>query len=137
MLHIGTASNPGPGLEIELINVGGWLANCDEVLDAKADFLMVTEHRLVPARARSESKRLKTAGIYSLLTPACQETSHVGHAGVGLVSLRGAPLFQAVPSTRDFRDWILLGRVLTDSHPCWKGTCCSCGGGLWFSRGGW
>ena len=82
---------------------------------------MVTEHRLVPARARSESKRLKTAGIYSLWTPACQETSHVGHAGVGLVSLRGAPLFKAVPSTRDFRDWIKLGRVLRTVIPVGKG----------------
>ena len=91
MLHIGTASNPGPGLVIELIKVGGWLANCDEALETKADFIMVTEHRLVPARTRSESKRLRSAGIYSLWTPACQDTSHVGHAGVGLVSLKGAP----------------------------------------------
>ena len=44
MLRIGTASNPGPGLEIELINVGGWLANCDEVLETRADFLAITEH---------------------------------------------------------------------------------------------
>ena len=41
MLHIGSASNPGPGLTVELINVGGWLANCDEALETKADFLMV------------------------------------------------------------------------------------------------
>ena len=85
MLHIGTASHPGPGL----INVGGWLANCDEVLETRADFLAVTEHRLIPARARSEGKRLRIAGFPSLWTPACQDTAHVGHAGVGLVSSEG------------------------------------------------
>ena len=69
-LLIGTASHPGPGFGVELINVGGWLANCDEALETEADFLVVTEHRLVPARTRSESKRLKTAGIFSLWTPA-------------------------------------------------------------------
>ena len=112
MLLIGTASHPGPGLDIELVNIGGWLANCDEALETKADFLVVTEHRLVPARARSESKRLKTAGLPSLWTPACQETSHVGHAGVGLVSLRGAPLLLATSATQEFREWVRLGRVL-------------------------
>ena len=121
MLYIGTTSNPGPGLDIELINVGGWLANCDEVLETKADFLMVTGHRLVPARTRSESKRLKAAGFCSLWTPACQESSHVGHAGVGLVSLRSAPLFHAVHSTHDFRVWVRLGRVLRSVIPVGKG----------------
>ena len=117
MLRIGTASHPGPGLRVELINVGGWLANCDEALETEDDFLVVTEHSLVPARTRSESKRLKTAGIFSLWTPACQESDHVGHAGVGLVSLKGAPLFHAVPSTHDFRVWVGLGRVLRSVVP--------------------
>ena len=121
MLRIGTASHPGPGLRVELINVGGWLANCDEALETEADFLVVTEHRLVPARTRSESKRLKTAGIFSRWTPACQESAHVGHAGVGLVGLKGAPLFHAVPSTHDFRVWVGLGRVLRSVVPVGRG----------------
>ena len=121
MLLIGTASHPGPGLGVKLINVGGWLANCDKVLETKADFLVVTEHRLVPARTRSESKRLKAAGFYSLWTPACQESAHVGHAGVGLVILKGASLFHAVPSTHDFRVWVRLGRVLRSVIPVGKG----------------
>ena len=110
-----------PGLEVELINVGGWLANFDEVLETKADFLVVTEHRLVPARTRSESKRLKTAGFYSLWTPACQESAHVGHAGVGLVSLRRAPLFHAVPSTHEFRVWVKFCRVMRSVIPVGDG----------------
>ena len=91
MLLIGSAGHPGPGLGVELINVGGWLSNCDEALETEADSLVVTQHRLVLARTRSESKSLKTAGIFSLWTPACQESAHVGHASVGLVSMRGLP----------------------------------------------
>ena len=41
-------------IELELSNVCGWLANCDEVMETKDVFLVVTEHRLVSARARSE-----------------------------------------------------------------------------------
>ena len=70
-LSIGRAGHPGPALDIELVNVGAWLANCDEVLETKADFLILTEHRLVPARARAESKRLRWQNLASLWTPAC------------------------------------------------------------------
>ena len=121
MLHIGTASHPGLGLGKELINVGGWLANCDEVLETKADFLVVTEHRLVPVRAGSEGKRLRAINISSLWTPACQESAHVGHARVGIVSLKGAPLVRAVPSTDDFKALVSLGRVLGCVVPVGRG----------------
>ena len=121
MLMIGSASRPGPGVGVELINVGGWLAHCDEALETEADFLVVTEHRLVPARTRSESKRLKTAGVFSLWTPACQESAHVGHAGVGLVSMKGAPLSHAVACTHDFRTWVGCGRVLRTVVPVGMG----------------
>ena len=57
-LWIGRAKNPGPGyshhLSIEVFNVGGWLTHGDLALDAEVDFLAVTEHRLIPARVRSE-----------------------------------------------------------------------------------
>ena len=62
-LWIGRAKNPGPGyshhLSIEVINVGRWLTHGDLALDAEVDFLAVTEHRLIPARVRSEWARLK------------------------------------------------------------------------------
>ena len=61
-------------------------------MEAGVDFLGVTEHRLVPARARSEWKRLRDKGIPSVWSLASQEFSPVGNAGVGVVSLRGAPL---------------------------------------------
>ena len=34
--------------------MGSWLAHGDLALDAKIDFLAVVEHRLIPARVRSE-----------------------------------------------------------------------------------
>ena len=39
-------------------------------------------------------------------------SAHVGHAGVGLVSLRGAPLLRATSATHEFREWVRFGRVL-------------------------
>ena len=58
-----------------------------------ADFVAVVEHRLVPARALSEGKRLLLAGVRSVWAPASLEGEHVGHAGVGVVSLRGCSHF--------------------------------------------
>ena len=73
-------------------NVGGFLAHGDYALDTDADFLAVVEHLLVLARARSEGKRLLQAGARSVWAPASLEGGHVGHAGVGVVCLRGAPI---------------------------------------------
>ena len=57
-------------LDVEVFNVGGFLTHGDYVLDTDADFVAVVEHRLVPARARSEGKRLLQAGARSVLAPA-------------------------------------------------------------------
>ena len=95
-LWIDRAKNPGPGsshhLAVEVFNVGGWLTHGDLALDAGLDFLAVTEHRLIPARVRSEWARLRAKGVASIWAPASQDASHVSNAGVGVVSLRGAPL---------------------------------------------
>ena len=47
---------------------------------------------MIPGRVRSEWSRLRSKGISSVWAPASQDSSHVGNAGVGVVSLRGAPL---------------------------------------------
>ena len=73
-----------------VLNVGGWLTHCDFALDVGVDFLAVVEHRLIPARVRSEWARLRRKRLASIWALASQEASHVGHAGVGVVSLRGA-----------------------------------------------
>ena len=77
---------------LRVFNVGGFLAHGDYVLDTDADFVAVVEHRLVPAWARSEGKRLLLAGVRSVWAPGSLEGEHVGHAGVGVVSLPGAPI---------------------------------------------
>ena len=65
-LWIGRARNPGPGppchVAVEVFNVRGWLTLGDLALDAKIDFLAVVEHRLIPARVRSEWARLESKG---------------------------------------------------------------------------
>ena len=129
MLHIGRARHPGPGkrsfipgqLSIEFANIGGWLTYGDLAMDSCAQFLAVAEHRLIPARARSVGHQLRKAGFHSVWAPACQDTIPGGHAGVGVVSLGGAPL--ALPSfvTPEFREFFRLGRVLRTTLPTGKG----------------
>ena len=85
-LWIGRARHPGPdtaSFAVEVFNVGGWLTHGDLALEAGVDFLAVVEHRLIPARVRSEWARLRSKGLASVWAPASQGTSHVGHAGVG------------------------------------------------------
>ena len=55
----------------------------DFALEAGVDFLAVVEHKLIPARVRSEWASLRRRGLGFIWAPACQETSHVGSAGVG------------------------------------------------------
>ena len=129
MLHIGRARHPGPGrksfipgqLSIEFANIGGWLTYVDLAMDSCAQFLAVAEHRLIPARARSVGHQLRKAGFHSVWAPACQDSIPGGHAGVGVVSLGGAPL--ALPSivTPEFREFFRLGRVLRTTLPTGKG----------------
>ena len=62
-LWIGRAKHPGPAppsqhVGLEVFNVGGWLTDGDLALEGGVDFLAVVEHRLIPARVRSEWARL-------------------------------------------------------------------------------
>ena len=47
---------------------------------------------MIPARVRSEWSRLKKKDLASIWSLASQASSHVGNAGVGVISLRRAPL---------------------------------------------
>ena len=113
----GRARHPGPpsqphSVSLEFFNVGGWLTHGDLALDAGVDFLAVAEHRLIPARVRSEWSRLKGKGFSSIWAPASQESSHVGNAGVGVVSLRGAPLALPTFVTAQFKSFFDCGRAV-------------------------
>ena len=44
--------------------------------------------------------------------PASQESSHVGNAGVGVVSLKGAPLALPTVVTAQFRNFFDMGRAV-------------------------
>ena len=120
--HPGPASWETPGfLSVEFANVGGWLTHGDAALDSCAQFLAVAEHRLIPARVRSVGHQLRIAGFQSVWAPACQDHVVGGHAGVGVVSLGGAPL--AAPSlvTPGFREFHRLGRAMRVTLPTGDG----------------
>ena len=58
-------------------------------LDSCAQFLAVTEHRLIPSRALSCMSPTSKSWSSFCLGPACQDKSAGGHAGVGVVNLGG------------------------------------------------
>ena len=84
-------------------------------------FLAVAEHRLIPARVRSEWSRLKGKGLSSIWAPASQDSSHVGNAGVGVVSLRGAPLALPTFATAQFKSFFDCGRAVRCMLPLASG----------------
>ena len=63
---------------------------------------------------RSEWYRLRSKGISSVWAPASQDSSHVGNAGVGVVSLRGAPLALPLPTfvTAQCKSFFDCGRAV-------------------------
>ena len=56
---------------------------------------------------RSERKRLRDKGISSVWALASQEFSQVGNAGVGVVSLKGAPLATPTFTTVGFGNFFM------------------------------
>ena len=80
-------------------------------------FLAAAEHRLIPSKARSIGHQLRNAGFHSVWAPACQDRIAGGHAGVGVVSLGGAPL--SLPSfvTPQFHEFFKLGRAMRATLP--------------------
>ena len=107
--HLGPSLN---NLDVEVFNIGGFSTQGDFALDTDASFLALLEHRLVLARARSEVARLGRAGLSSFWSPACQDSGHGGHAGVGVVSLRGAPLSLPSFATASYSSFHTQGRVI-------------------------
>ena len=98
--------------------VGG-LPTGSLVLEAPVHFIAVFEHRLIPARVRGEWARLRAKGCASVSAPAFQESFHVGHAGVGVVSMKGAPLSLPTPATAQFKRFFDCG-----SDAALHATCC-------------
>ena len=90
-------------------------------MDARLDFLAVAEHRLIPARVRSEWARLKSKGVASIWALASQDSSHVGNAGVGVVSLRGAPSSLPTFATAQFKRFFDCGRAVRCMLPLGSG----------------
>ena len=104
------------GCWVEIFNVGVWLTHGDFALGKGFDFLAVVEHRVIPARVRSERSRLWGKGLASIWAPACQDSSHVGNAGVGVVSLRGASVSVPTFATAQLQRFFDCGRAIRCLH---------------------
>ena len=141
MLSIGRARHPGPcipsnpsGFSIEFLNVGGWLSSGDLALESKAHFLAVAEHRLVRARARNVTTQLCRARRSSVWAPSCQDFSPGGHAGVGVISLHGAPLSLPTLFDPSFKEFFRMGRAMRVALPLGNGGIAHLFVILWLSR---
>ena len=128
MLSIGRARHPGPctssfpsGFSIEFLNVGGWLSRSDLALESSAHFLAIAEHRLVPARARTVTTQLRQARRSSVWAPSCQDVTPGGHAGVGVISLHGAPLSLPTLFDPSFKEFFRIGRAMRVILPLGNG----------------
>ena len=118
----GRARHPGPPshshhVGVEVLNVGGWLTHGDLALEARVDFLAVVEHRLIPAQLGVNGPGL---GVRGWLL-ACQDSSHVGNAGIGVISMKGAPLALHSFATAQFRSFFDAGRAVRCTLPFGSG----------------
>ena len=115
---VGVDPDPGPGGRCGLVGgVSGLAAACLEipcllVVQSKAHFLAVAEHRLIPARARNVSTQLRKARRSSVWAPSCQDVTPGGHAGVGVVSLHGAHLSLPTLFDPSFKEFFRVGRAM-------------------------
>ena len=106
---------------LEVFTVGGLFTHGDLALEARVDFLAVVEHRLTPARVRSEWDRLRRKGLASVWALACQDSSHVGNAGVGVLSMKGAALALPTFATAQFKRFFDCGRAVRCLLPLGSG----------------
>ena len=68
--------------------------------------------RLIFWLVRSEWARLRGKGLASIWAPACQDSSHVGNAGVGVISMRSAPVALPTFATAQFQRFFDCGRAV-------------------------
>ena len=67
---------------------------------------------MIPARVRSEWAKRKGKGLAFFWAPACQDCSHVGNAGVGVVSMRSEPVALPTFATAQFKRFFDCGRAV-------------------------
>ena len=102
-------------------------------LESKAHFFAIAEHRLVPARARHVTTQLRKARRSSVWAPSCQDVTPGGHAGVGVISLHGAPLSLPTLFDPSFKEFFRMGRAMRVVLPFGKRGCRSSVRHLWLS----
>ena len=90
-------------------------------MEVGVDFLAVAE-RFLPGLGVSGP------GLRGIWAPACQDSSHVGNAGSGVNSMKGAPLAPPTSATVQFKRFFDYGRVVRCMLPLGLGGSC-----IWLS----
>ena len=90
-------------------------------LESKAHFFAVAEHHLIPARARNVTTQLRKVRRSSVWAPSGQDVTPGGHAGVGVISLHGAPLSLPTLFDPSFKEFFRIGRAMRVVLPLGNG----------------
>ena len=100
-----------PCLSLLLHSGATWFSSRTGALDWEETVENAAAAWTVPNDAETRSLKVDT-GCISVWAPACQDSIPGGHAGVGVVSLKGAPL--TVPSfyTPELGEFFMLGRAI-------------------------
>ena len=77
--------------------------------------------------------RLRRKELATVRAPASQDTAHVGHAWVGVVSLRSAPLSLPTCATAQFKRFFVCGRAVRCMLPLGVWSVFALGGVVWVS----
>ena len=77
---------------------------------------------MVPARARTVTTQLRQARRSSVWAPSCQDVTPGGHAGVGVISLHGAPLSLPTLFDSSFKEFFRIGRPMRVVLPLGNGS---------------
>ena len=94
---------------VETLFIGSGVLSCGIFGLVAPDILGLNPWVLIPVGVRCEWARLRSRGLRYIWAPACQETSHVGNAGVGVVSLKGAPISMPTFATAQFQRFFGCG----------------------------
>ena len=86
------------------------MTNGDMALASCAQFLAEAEHRINHTRGKSVGHHIRKADRLSVCAPACQDQISGGHAGVGVISSRAAPLSAPSLVTAEFREFFSVGQ---------------------------
>ena len=110
------------GFSIEFLDVGGWLSTGDLASGVQGPLswllLNTVLSQLGPDNVTTQFRKARRSSVWA---PSCQDVTPGGHAGVGVISLHGAPLSLPTLSDPSFKEFFRIGRAMRVILPLGNG----------------